>query len=100
MITLYYKPTCAFCRRVLAVIERLELEVVMNDVTADEAFAQELVEKGGKMQTPYLIDDATDTALYESDTIVAYLQKQYGQPIATSRPRIHISDSTCVSCEA
>lgn len=100
MITLYYKPTCPFCRRVLAVVDRLQLEVTMNDVSADTQLADELVSKGGKMQVPYLIDDSTDTALYESDDIVAYLQKQYGQPVVASRPRIHISDSTCVSCEA
>lgn len=100
MITLYYKPTCPFCRRVLAVVDRLSLEVTLHDVSADSALADELIAKGGKMQVPYLIDDAADTALYESDDIVNYLQKQYGQPVTSTRPRIHISDSTCVSCEA
>jgi glutaredoxin 3 len=100
MITLYYKPTCPFCRRVLAVVDRLSIEVDLKDVASDEAAASELVTIGGKMQVPYLIDTATDTAMYESDDIVAYLQKQYGQPTVAARPRIHISDSTCVSCEA
>jgi glutaredoxin 3 len=100
MITLYYKPTCAFCRRVLAVVDRLSLEVELKDIVSDEAAATELVTVGGKLQVPYLIDATTDTALYESDDIVAYLQKQYGQPTVATRPRIHISDSTCVSCEA
>jgi glutaredoxin 3 len=100
MITLYYKPTCPFCRRVLAVVDRLSIEVELKDVAEDETFASELVAAGGKMQVPYLVDTTTDTAMYESDDIVAYLQKQYGQPVAAARPRIHISDSTCVSCEA
>ncbi|MEZ4104505.1 MAG: glutathione S-transferase N-terminal domain-containing protein [Candidatus Paceibacterota bacterium] len=99
MLTLYYKPTCAFCRRVIAVIDRLELEVDMKDITVP-AIEVELVEKGGKNQTPFLIDSEKDVLLYESDDIVAHLQKNYGQEtIATSRPRVHISDSACVSCE-
>ncbi|MCA9325350.1 glutaredoxin family protein, partial [Candidatus Saccharibacteria bacterium] len=52
MLTLYYKPTCPFCRRVVAVIERLELEVEKKDITTDEAFAEELIAHGGKKQTP------------------------------------------------
>lgn len=100
MLTLYYKPTCAFCRRVLAVIDRLELEVEMKDVT-DSVIKAELVEKGGKGQTPFLIDTDKDVLLFESDSIVAHLQNNYGPSNQTvSRPRVHISDSACVSCEA
>lgn len=97
MLTLYYKPTCAFCRRVTAVIDRLELEVEMKDVTNPDIKA-ELETIGGKSQTPFLVDN--DVTMYESDEIVNYLQTNYGKgatPIA--RPRVHISDNACVSCE-
>ncbi len=97
MLTLYYRPTCAFCRRVQAVIDRLSLTVELKDIT-NEAVAEELRALGGKVQVPYLVDDATKTALYESDDIVAYLQKNYGTP-TPSRVRVHISDNACVSCE-
>lgn len=100
MLTLYYKPTCPFCRRVIAVIERLELEVERKDISADEAVAAELEEKGGKRQVPYLVDSEKDVAMYESDDIVDYLQKNYGDSDASAgKPRVHISDATCVSCE-
>ncbi|MEZ4200427.1 MAG: glutathione S-transferase N-terminal domain-containing protein [Candidatus Paceibacterota bacterium] len=99
MLTLYYKPTCPFCRRVVAVIERLELEVEKKDITADEAFAEELIAHGGKKQTPYLVDSDKDVALYESDDIVAHLQKEYGDNTEVSKPRVHISDQSCTSCE-
>lgn len=36
-----------------------------------------LFEKTGKVQVPYLIDPNTGTAMYESDAIVAYLEKTY-----------------------
>ena len=99
MLTLYFKPTCPFCRRVVAVIERLELEVEMKDITADETFAEELEEKGGKRQVPYLVDTDKNVFLFESDDIVKHLQDNYGTVTTAAKPRVHISDSTCVSCE-
>ena len=99
MLTLYFKPTCPFCRRVVAVIERLELEVDMKDTSTDEALAAELEAAGGKRQVPYLIDTEADVAMYESDDIVAHLQSHYGESSTTTKPRVHISDATCISCE-
>mgnify|MGYP003553240625 FL=1 len=99
MLTLYYKPTCAFCRRVMAVIDRLELEVAMKNVAEDNIKA-ELEALGGKSQTPFLLDTNKEVSLYESDDIVNHLQNYYGKGAGTPiRPRIHISESACVSCE-
>lgn len=99
MLTLYYKPTCAFCRRVMAVIDRLELEVEMKNVVEEDIKA-ELLTVGGKTQVPFLVDTAKEVKLYESDDIVNYLQTNYGKnTIAPSRPRVHVSESTCISCE-
>ena len=39
---------------------------------------RKLVERGGKMQVPYLIDPNTGTALYESAEIQRYLRQTYG----------------------
>jgi glutaredoxin 3 len=97
MLTLYYRPTCAFCRRVMAVIDRLSLEVEMKDIS-DEAIAAELEARGGVRQVPYLIDEAQATEMYESDAIVSHLQKYYGVQTAP-KVRVHISDNACVSCE-
>ena len=36
------------------------------------------IERGGKRQFPYMVDDNTGTALYESDAIVSYLFATYG----------------------
>ena len=79
----------------------------MKDVSTDEAIYEELEKIGGKRQVPYLLDDKMtpdnkedDVNMYESDDIVAYLQKNYGSgDTATTKPRVHISDSTCISCE-
>lgn len=97
MLTLYYRPTCQFCRRVLAVVDRLNLEVTKKDIS-DVALQNELIAKGGKSQVPYLIDEAEGVAMYESDDIVAHLQKNYGTKTAP-KVRLHISDNACVACE-
>jgi glutaredoxin 3 len=99
MLTLYYRPSCPFCRRVTAVVDRMGLQVEMKDIE-DETFKNELMEQGGKVQVPYLVDSSNGTSMYESDDIVSYLQKTYGAPVAApSRPRVHISDNACISCE-
>lgn len=98
MLTLYCKFTCPFCRQVLAAVQRLDLDVEIKDVSADEESLAELIEKGGKKQVPYLVDTDKDVAMYESDDIVKHLQDNYGES-TPSKPRVHISDSTCVSCE-
>lgn len=99
MLTLYYKPTCPFCRRVTAVIDRLQLTVELKD-TEEAAFAAELIARGGKATVPYLVDANMNVEMYESDDIVAHLQTNYGKAAAApSRPRISISDNVCVSCE-
>jgi len=99
MLTLYYKPTCPFCRRVMAVIDRLDLTVELKDTNDTEA-AAELISRGGKATVPYLVDDNKNVEMYESDDIVTHLQANYSKAAATpSRPRISISDNVCVSCE-
>jgi len=99
MLTLYYKPTCPFCRRVLAVIDRLDVPVELRDVT-ESAVEAELVAIGGKEIVPYLIDTDKAVEMYESDEIVNHLQTHYGKVGSTpARPRVSISDNVCVSCE-
>ncbi len=98
MLTLYYRPTCAFCRRVTAVIDRLHLQVELKDI-GEEMNLGELEERSGATQVPYLVDESKSIEMVESDAIVKYLQDNYGTPTASSRPRIHIADNVCISCE-
>ena len=99
MLTLYYRPTCVFCRQVLAVIDRMQLEVELKDIE-DSAVMAELVSLGGEAQVPYLVDTAHAVSLYESDAIVVHLQTKYGKGAVTApRPRVHIADNVCISCE-
>lgn len=72
MYTLYIKPGCPFCARVLQVVEEKQIPVELKETT-DEGVVEELIAHGGKKQVPYLVDSERGTAMYESDDIIAYL---------------------------
>ncbi len=77
MLTLYVKTGCPFCAKVLHAGEELKVSFTEKNI-ADSNIASELIERGGKRQVPYLIDDGNDTEMYESDAIINYLNEQYG----------------------
>ncbi|MFN3187940.1 MAG: glutathione S-transferase N-terminal domain-containing protein [Candidatus Paceibacteria bacterium] len=78
MLNLYYKPTCPFCQRVLKANEVIEAELILLDVSADMSLREELIAKGGKKQVPFLEDTDRGEMLYESNDIITYLSKNYG----------------------
>lgn len=69
-LTLYFKPTCPFCLKVLAYMEQQDIACEMRD-TRQPGVRDELVAIGGKGQVPCLVIDGEP--LYESDDIIAYL---------------------------
>jgi len=102
MFTLYYKPACPFCQRVLQMGENLGVEFDLKDISEDETFANELMEKGGKQQVPFLVDTETGTSMYESSDIIDYIREHKPKTTeakSASKPRMHVSNSVCESCE-
>lgn len=69
-ITLYYKPTCPFCVKVLAYMEEQDIACEMRN-TLEPGVRDELISIGGKGQVPCLVIDGQP--LYESDDIIQYL---------------------------
>lgn len=102
MFTLYHKPSCPFCQRVLQMAENLNVTFDLKDISEDEAARLELIEKGGKQQVPYLVDTEKNVSMYESSDIIEYIRENRpttaAAPVA-NKPRVHISDSVCESCE-
>ena len=96
MLTLYYKPTCPWCQKVITAVEEMGLQPEMKDITADEAIAAELVERGGKRQVPYLVDDQRNTEMYESADIIAYLREHHATKAGATCPSSDSSD--CEKC--
>ena len=82
--------------------DNLKVEVELKDVSEDQSAADELLEKGGKMQVPFLVDTEKDVSMYESSDIIDYLRENGVKKVAVAaaaKPRVHVSGATCTSCE-
>lgn len=99
MLKLYYKPTCPFCQKVLEVADELGVTFDLNDISDDDALAEELIARGGKRQVPYLVDEARGVEMYESDDIIAYITEHGERGNTAASGTVHRSDNVCVSCE-
>lgn len=99
MLQLFYKPTCPFCHDVFTVSDELGVEFDLRDISEYPEFVDELIEKGGKQQVPFLIDTDRGEQMYESDAIIAYIKQHHTPAAGAQKPRIHVSDNACVSCE-
>ena len=78
MIILYTLPTCPFCATVRDELGKLGISFDERDIN-EEAHLAELLSKGRKRQVPFLVDDSTNTSMYESSDIVNYLKETYGE---------------------
>jgi len=77
-LELYDFEGCPYCRKVREVLCELDLDYIAHPVAHGSARRLELRKRGGKVQVPYLVDPNTGAAMYESDDIIAYLNKTYG----------------------
>lgn len=78
MLTLYIKPGCPYCNKVLGAAEDLNLDFEIKSIY-DEGVADELLARGGKRQMPYLVDGEHNVEMYESEDIIAYLHETFGK---------------------
>ena len=103
MLTLYYKPSCPFCQRVLQMAENLNVEFDLKDISESEDTANELIEIGGQRMVPFLVDAENDVKMYESSDIIDYIRENKDSSQAASdapaKPRVHVGGSVCESCE-
>ena len=67
-----------YCRKVRETLCELDLVHLVRNVPKGSPRRAELRERGGKVQVPYLVDPNTQREMYESDDIVAYLEREYG----------------------
>lgn len=88
MLTLYYKPSCPYCQRVLRANEMIGAPLMLTDVAADVAAKRTLLEQGGKVQVPFLMDTNRGVSLYESLDIVEYLRQWYGDGVMVDVPAV------------
>lgn len=75
--TLYVKPDCPFCQKVLNFMDEHHIVLPVMDVNMlpHDVIYDKLINLGGKYQVPCL--DIDGKAMYESDDIIAYLNKTF-----------------------
>ena len=78
MLNLYIKTGCPYCMRVLEANKTIEAPLTVLNISKDPALRDELMEKGGKTQAPYLEDTDREVSMYESMDIINYLSENYG----------------------
>ena len=78
LLELYNFEASPYCRKAREALCSHNLDYLVHNVAKGSARRPELVERGGRMMVPYLIDPNTGTEMYESDDIVLYLGRVYG----------------------
>lgn len=74
---LYVKEHCAFSAKALRAVEALKVPITIK-YKSEPGVIDEVVEKGGKQQFPFLVDEENGVKMYECEDIVNYLCEQYG----------------------
>ncbi len=86
LLKLYDIEASPYCRLVREVLTELDLDVLVLPCPArGTRFRPEAEAVGGKRLFPLLVDDNTQTHLYESADIVDYLEERYGRRSAAAR---------------
>ena len=79
-LQLYEFEGSPFCRRVREVLTLLNLDYeVYPCPKGGQKYRKIVQEKGGKQQFPFLVDENSGVALYESQDIIHYLFQHYGK---------------------
>lgn len=78
-LTLYQFFACPFCIKTRRVMHKLNLPIAKRNASQGSPYRQELLQGGGKIQTPCLRIEAQGKTewLYESSEIISYLQKRF-----------------------
>lgn len=93
-LVIYEIENSPFCRLVREALTDLELDALIQPCPkGGERFRPQAVEIGGKALFPFLLDPNTDTRLYESADIIAYLYETYGGRKPPSKLRIKALDT-------
>ena len=84
-LSLYQSSTCWYCAKVRQKMSDLNVSFELRDIGLNGAYREELVREAGKSQVPCLriaSADGSDTWMYESSDICAYLDRRFAAEAA------------------
>lgn len=100
-LRLYDMEGCPFCRAVREALTALHLDVEIYPCPKQGTrFRPEAERLGGKQQFPLFVDPNTNTVMYESQNIISYLFKNYGNgkvPSAYQPKKLKVSATSLAS---
>lgn len=76
-LILYTQPGCPFSAKVLLEAAVMGIDLEERNIK-NPSFEEELIARGGKVQTPFLVDEEHGRSMYESDAIMEYLHERFG----------------------
>ncbi|MFT5837713.1 MAG: glutaredoxin [Flavobacteriales bacterium] len=78
-LSLFQFFACPFCIKTRRAMHKLNLPIVKRNASQGSPFRDELLQGGGKVQTPCLRIEKEDSVewLYESSEIITYLEKRF-----------------------
>ena len=78
-LSLYQFFACPFCIKTRRAMHKLNLPIVKRNASNGSPFLDDLLQGGGKIQTPCLRIEKDDSVewLYESSKIISYLEKRF-----------------------
>jgi glutaredoxin len=76
MLKIYVKTGCPYCALVLKKLHNESIPFTELNIEEGEN-GTAILERGGKSQVPFLIDEASGFSIYESATIIDYLDSTY-----------------------
>ncbi len=80
LLQLFDIENCPFCRLVREALTELDLDAEIYPCPKNgQRYREEVVDRGGKAQFPYLVDPNTGVEMYESLDIIAYLFDTYAE---------------------
>lgn len=97
-LELYEFEGCPFCKKVREAICILDLDVMVYPCPKEgTTWRPKAIELGGKKQFPFLVDPNTGKQMYESDDIINYLFKEYGNGEEVPLP-LRLGTLTTLTC--
>ncbi|HEY2773139.1 MAG TPA: glutathione S-transferase N-terminal domain-containing protein [Candidatus Binatia bacterium] len=79
LLEVFEFEACPFCRKVREALSILDLDAMIYPCPKNgPRFRPESIRRGGRSQFPWFLDPNTGVEMYESDDIVEYLFKTYG----------------------
>jgi len=77
LLVLYNMESSPYCRKVREALTELDLIYICKNAPRGSRAREQLLNEGGRVMVPFLIDPNHGVKMYESDQIVEYLYRTY-----------------------